>query len=78
MERRKCWGRCRMKIGDVTINSGFFYNKYLVLVEIKKNYKRRVEFRSFENAEIVIISKHDGMWFRSVMFILKCFENERC
>ncbi len=40
-------------IGELTIKSGFLYDKYLVLVEERKNFKRRVEFRSFENAMIL-------------------------
>ncbi len=41
-----------MKIGDMTIKHGMLYNRYYVLVEMKKNYNRKVEFRSFENAQI--------------------------
>jgi len=53
-------------IGDLTIKSGWFYDKYLVTVDERKNFVRKVEFRSFENAMILsetlkhIEGKQDG------------------
>lgn len=42
-----------MTIGELTIKSGFFKDKYFVLVEERKNFRRQVEFRNFENAMIL-------------------------
>ena len=41
-----------MEIGEIIIKYGMFYDKYLVVVEIKENYNRKVEFKNFENAQI--------------------------
>ncbi len=42
-----------MEIGDIKIVKRFFgYDKYRVLTEDKGNYKKFVEFQSWENAMI--------------------------